>query len=406
MEQSGKPVKEVVIFIDGMTCNSCVCSIESNLRKVAGVFFVRVNLNLKFGYLKFDSGRISPADLVEKIDDMGFEAHQDNSNAFLTASWLKVEGMTCQSCVRHIQSTVGSLIGIHSVSVSLNDKLATVLHDPSLISDVAVRGAIDDIGFEAEVESLASGVEIQNHDANAPLLNVDATLASQETDEFVELAATRRSASLLSSRVASDVCKCSISVQGMTCQSCVKNIESRISDVMGVISIDVSLEQKKADVTFMHSKISGADIASLIDDMGFDASLINDATDVHMVENVLCGNGLKSSPEFLHATTLCIAGMHCQSCVRTIEGQLLGTPGVKLATVLLESSRCQILHDNSMVTADNLCKTVEQSGKFTASVLGELFVFFLSVASVIYYLLERCLMLLTWIMLVRSCEFH
>jgi P-type Cu+ transporter len=369
MDQSGKSMKEVVVFIEGMTCQSCVCNIESHLRKCAGVLFIRVSLNLKFGYVRYDAAKISPAELVGVIDDMGFEAHEDNGSAHITATWLKVEGMTCQSCVQHIQSTVGSLVGIHSVSLSLNEKLATVVHNPSLITGAAIRDAIDDIGFEAELEFPMSDVEDQN---NAALPKSNVFTSSQETDEFVELAAARKFASsLLSEAAASDVCKCVISIQGMTCQSCVKNIESNLSDVAGVISIVVFLEQKKADVTFSLSKISAVTIASLIDDMGFDASVMDNGDDNQVIDNVLYGNSLKRSSECSYVTVLSITGMHCKSCTRAIEGHLMGLQGVHSVTVSLENSSCQILHDNSLISADILCQAVEQAGQFTACLLGE-----------------------------------
>lgn len=47
-----------------------------------------------------------------------------------------------------------------------------------------------------------------------------------------------------------------INVEGMTCQSCVKSIESKISEVSGVLGITVSLEKKQAYVQFNPGKVS------------------------------------------------------------------------------------------------------------------------------------------------------
>ena len=47
-------------------------------------------------------------------------------------------GMTCQSCVRNIENTVGDNAGIHSISVSLSEESATVTFDPQLTSPAGI----------------------------------------------------------------------------------------------------------------------------------------------------------------------------------------------------------------------------------------------------------------------------
>ena len=47
-------------------------------------------------------------------------------------------GMTCQSCVRNIERTVGDNAGILSISVSLGEESATVTFDPQLTSPAGI----------------------------------------------------------------------------------------------------------------------------------------------------------------------------------------------------------------------------------------------------------------------------
>lgn len=58
-----------------------------------------------------------------------------------------IEGMTCQSCISLIESTVGELSGVMSVRVSLECKEGVVEYDDGLISSEQIREAIDDMGF-------------------------------------------------------------------------------------------------------------------------------------------------------------------------------------------------------------------------------------------------------------------
>ncbi|KAL7642673.1 UNVERIFIED_CONTAM: hypothetical protein RMT77_007238 [Armadillidium vulgare] len=61
----------------------------------------------------------------------------------------------------------------------------------------------------------------------------------------------------------------------MTCNSCVKNIEKTIGDKPGVISIKVSLQDKKGDVTYDSKETNVNRIKEDIEDMGFIANVIS-----------------------------------------------------------------------------------------------------------------------------------
>jgi copper ion binding protein len=63
---------------------------------------------------------------------------------------LRITGMTCNNCVRHVDKALRAVSGVSAVDVSLPDKTAKVSHDdtatvPSLIA------AIESAGYEAAV---------------------------------------------------------------------------------------------------------------------------------------------------------------------------------------------------------------------------------------------------------------
>jgi copper chaperone len=65
-----------------------------------------------------------------------------------------VEGMTCDHCVHAVRTEVGAIDGVDRVDVDLATKLVTV-HGAG-VDDAAVRGAVDEAGYEAvPVESRA-----------------------------------------------------------------------------------------------------------------------------------------------------------------------------------------------------------------------------------------------------------
>jgi len=259
--------KETVIFIGGMTCQSCVVHIESVLSQKPGVKLVKVSLEQKVAFVRYNPSLTLPTSLASVVDEIGFEASLDSCET-LSATWINVSGMTCQSCVRHIEGMVRDVTGVRSVHVSLSDSLVTVIYDSLRTSASSLCGVINEIGFDAELLPNMTGNELNVGNSTA----VNSVLLDLG-DEFTKLATTRTNAGQQT---------CEISVEGMTCNSCVKNIESTVSSVSGIISICVSLDQKKAVVVFNPVEISPEAIAAKVDDMGFEAAVLVDQSHTHL----------------------------------------------------------------------------------------------------------------------------
>lgn len=61
---------------------------------------------------------------------------------------LKVDGMSCEHCVRAVKQAVGTLPGIGSVLVDLKAKTVTVEHDPEKAPLQKIRAEIEDQGYD------------------------------------------------------------------------------------------------------------------------------------------------------------------------------------------------------------------------------------------------------------------
>lgn len=64
----------VNITIGGMSCGNCSGKIESLLGKTSGIYSAKVDLANKQGAFEYDSAVITPAVIIETIEDMGFDA--------------------------------------------------------------------------------------------------------------------------------------------------------------------------------------------------------------------------------------------------------------------------------------------------------------------------------------------
>ena len=65
----------------------------------------------------------------------------------MTEATYSVTGMTCDHCVRAVQTEVGKIAGVSSVSVDLGAGRMTLRSDGPVDDDV-VRAAVEEAGYE------------------------------------------------------------------------------------------------------------------------------------------------------------------------------------------------------------------------------------------------------------------
>ena len=64
----------ITLNIDGMTCGGCVKSVTKVLNDLDGVRSATVSLENKNVQVEFDEGKIQIAQLVEAVEDAGYDA--------------------------------------------------------------------------------------------------------------------------------------------------------------------------------------------------------------------------------------------------------------------------------------------------------------------------------------------
>ncbi len=70
-----------------------------------------------------------------------------------TTTIIKVDGMHCSSCARFVETSVGKLAGVESVSVNLPGASANIVHDEKVISPKKLIDFINSIGYKASLPS-------------------------------------------------------------------------------------------------------------------------------------------------------------------------------------------------------------------------------------------------------------
>src|SRR5690625_4590643 len=85
--------------IEGMTCASCVQTVERATNKLQGVTESNVNLATEKLTISYDENAISIKDIQTAVDKAGYKAiSADTEN-----KTFALTGMTCASCVQTIE---------------------------------------------------------------------------------------------------------------------------------------------------------------------------------------------------------------------------------------------------------------------------------------------------------------
>ncbi|KAK7922857.1 hypothetical protein WMY93_009759 [Mugilogobius chulae] len=364
----------VTLRVKGMHCHSCVVNIQDNISSLPGVSSVEVSLEKEKASIVHDPLQISAAQIqraIEALPPGNFRTQiWDSAGTFSSPSSqniatlpslrghtkyavpqpcfsqplssvanIHIEGMTCNSCVQSIEGVIAQRKGVSSAKVSLSEHQGIFEYDPLMTTPEELRAAIEDMGFDAflpETNSLLpqSTVNVSKSPSPASLKDMNNEILKENTLENNKDVYT----------------KCYIQIGGMTCASCVANIERNLKNESGIYSVLVALMASKAEVRYNSEVIDPMKIAECIKELGFTASVM---------ENYEGSDG---------NLELVIRGMTCASCVHKIESSLMREKGIKYASVALATNKAHIKYDAEIMGPRDIIKHIENLG-FEASLV-------------------------------------
>ncbi|XP_052607742.1 copper-transporting ATPase 2 isoform X2 [Peromyscus californicus insignis] len=380
----GSHMATLQLRIDGMRCKSCVLNIEGNIGQLPGVQNIRVSLENKTAQIQYDPSCVTPLFLKTAIEalppgrfkvslpdgaegDDGVEGDepQSGSSSFpspgssqrhqeqgpCSTAVLTITGITDTSSVQPIEGMLSQQKGVRQVSISVAEGTARVLYDPSIVSSDELRVAVEDMGFEASVNSenlptspvrhLSSGKSVP-HSMGGPPVSAQ-NMASNTGGDPTHHDPGRSSDTPPSPATAAPQ-KCFVHIKGMTCASCVSNIERSLQRHAGILSVLVALMSGKAEVKYNPEVIQPPRIAQLIQDLGFEATIMEDNTasegDIELI----------------------VTGMTCASCVHNIESKLTRTNGITYASVALATNKAHVKFDPEIIGPRDIIKIIEEIG--------------------------------------------
>lgn len=344
-------VNSVTVSVEGMTCISCVRTIEQQIGKVNGVHHIKVSLEEKCATIIYDPKLQTPKTLQEAIDDMGFDALLHNANPLPVLTNRVFLTVTAPLALPwdHIQSSLRKIKGVTDVKVSPQQRTAVVTIIPSVVSASQIVELVPDLSLDMGTQEKRAGT-------------CDEPSMPQAGEVMLKM-----------------------KVEGMTCHSCTSTIEGKVGKLQGVQRIKVSLDNQEATIVYQPHLITAEEIKKQIEAVGFPAFLKKQpkylklgAIDVERLKNTQVkspeGSQQKSPSNPSNSTaTFIIEGMHCKSCVSNIESALSTLQYVSSIVVSLENRSAIVKYNASSVTPEMLRKAIEavSPGQYRVSIASE-----------------------------------
>lgn len=311
---------------------------ESAFKGVKGVGTVSVSLVMERAVVTHDPQVIPAHDVQEMIEDRGFDAEVlstdlpspvatrfdshisgDNAPAEATSATttVAIEGMTCGACTSAVEGGFKDVPGMKHFTISLMSERAVIEHDPSLLTPAQIAEIIEDRGFGAEIVDTVTSSSASGG-GNGP--------------------------------AQSNVATTTVAIEGMTCGACTSAVEGGLNGVDGLLKFNISLLAERAVITHDVTKLTAEKIAELIEDCGFDASVIST-----QLESSGQGAGT-STAQFR------VYGCSDAATAEALETSLLALPGVTSATLSMATERLTVTHQPNVIGLRGIVEAVETHG--------------------------------------------
>ena len=148
----GVDTEKTSFKIGGMNCASCASNVEKALLGVPGVVSASVNLASEKATVEYLRSEADIRDFKKAAEEAGYQILESEGAGKKKISFA-VSGMTCASCVSHVEKALNELNGVSSVNVNLATEKATVEYDPASVGMADLRKTVEGAGYGIRSET-------------------------------------------------------------------------------------------------------------------------------------------------------------------------------------------------------------------------------------------------------------
>ncbi|RUP51037.1 E1-E2 ATPase-domain-containing protein [Jimgerdemannia flammicorona] len=268
VKDEAEPQYKATILISGMTCASCVNTVERALKRLPGVQpdSVTVNLLMGNGTLVFGGSTIDDKFLKNAIEDLGYDVEgvrivkiepptssrgTDPALPRFRAN-LVVSGMFCDNCVDKLEKVFAALEGIDrdTIAISLENGTASFEYQGETTNRTLIHDTVQNLGFMADTISIVKEKPSPSQDSAASSLpSLDKGLVTTRLE-----------------------------ITGMTCASCVAAVERALLARDGVYKAQVNLLTCSGQVQHDPTVIGARDVVDAVNEIGYEARAVQDTS--------------------------------------------------------------------------------------------------------------------------------
>jgi P-type Cu+ transporter len=128
--------------IEGMTCDGCARNVKQALQNLPGVSQVTVDLATKKAGIEYDGRQVDLIDFEQAVSEAGYSVPT-------RMVVLNVDGMSCMSCISHVNGALTDMNGVLGAAVELSQGQVNVTYVPDLVSISEMESAVNKTGYHA-----------------------------------------------------------------------------------------------------------------------------------------------------------------------------------------------------------------------------------------------------------------
>jgi len=286
------------LILEEINEDNCEIISKKFCEKIKGIISCQFIGNNNQIIICFDKNKTDQYKILSSIQEFNYSVELLDSE--IVETQLRIEGMHCNSCVSNICDAILELNGAIDIQLTFLDKLAIIIYDPSLLQLNDIIDEIEKLSFQVAISN-APQIKIKNENNNrihTTTTTNNLFLSVEDEIEIRQRKSTKKvniNSSLSIKDNKSEFETCYFNVLGMTCASCVDTIQRNLSKIegysfilnlifilnkflkIGIHLVLVALLSQRAEVKYDPSYILPSQIAGFINNLGFQAEILETA---------------------------------------------------------------------------------------------------------------------------------